>query len=521
MEEFKKKELLLKDREKELSLRQGLLDKRSKQAQSFKDREDFRLIFEKSRDLHQAHYIDRPEVPSKDPNDFFAKNLLRSSLPIPTLGELQVVRHFSLLSERNFSVDSNFYPLGSCTMKYNPKINDELSDLSGFIDIHPLQCQQDVQGALQVIFNLEQLLCRITGLKRFSMQPSSGAQGELCGMLMIKKFHQISGKKKNTVIIPDSAHGTNPATAAMCGFKIQIVKSNSKGLVDLDYLNSLVSEDTAAMMLTNPNTLGLFEENITEIAEIIHKKGGFLYYDGANLNPLMGFTNPGLMGFDVAHFNLHKTFSTPHGCGGPGAGVIGVGEKLIDFLPVPLVGKKENIFYFDYSPCNSIGRLRSFYGNFSILVRAYAYILRLGERGLARAASNSVLNANYIKEKLKKTFDLPYDKTCMHEVVFSCSRQRERGASALDIAKRLIDYGIHPPTMYFPLIVKEALMIEPTETESKQTLDYFIKSLEKIDREIDQDLQNIKDSPHTSWVKRVDEVKAARFPDLRCKIIGD
>jgi len=337
---------------------------------------------------------------------------------------------------------------------------------------------------------------------------------------MIRKFHKINGNKKTKVIVPDSAHGTNPATATMCGYQTVVVESNSSGLVDIDKLKSLVDESVAAIMLTNPNTLGLFEENILEISDIIHKAGGLLYYDGANFNPLLGITKPSLMGFDVIHLNLHKTFSTPHGCGGPGAGAVGAAEDLIEYLPVPLVAKAENKFYFEYNLKNSIGKVRSFYGNFGVLLRAYAYLLRLGKEGLLRVAQNSVLSANYIKEKLKNYYEVAYPGQCMHEVVFSCSSQKEKGASALDIAKRLIDFGIHPPTMYFPLIVKEALMVEPTEAESKETLDRFIKAMIDIDNEINTDLEKVKNSPHTMPVKRVDEVKAARFPDLRWKKPG-
>ena len=481
---------------------------------------DRRVIFDKDKKNSKSSYLEKPKVPITNIEDIFSKSLLRSSLPLPNLGELDVIRHYLRLSELNFSVDTNFYPLGSCTMKYNPKINEELAQLEGFMNIHPYQNLQDVQGALELIYNLEQLLSEITGMKRFTFQPSSGAHGELAGMLMIRKFHQVKGNKKTKVIIPDSAHGTNPATASMCGYKIQVIESNPEGLMDINKLEREVDEEVAAIMLTNPNTLGLFEENILTISDIIHRKGGLLYYDGANFNPLLGITKPSLMGFDLVHLNLHKTFSTPHGCGGPGAGVVGVGEILEDFLPMPLVKKEDNKFYFDYKVKNSIGRLRSFHGNFGVLIRAYAYILRLGGDGLLRVAQNSTLSANYIKEELKKHYQVAFSKKCMHEVVFTCQNQRERGASALDIAKRLIDFDIHPPTMYFPLIVKEALMVEPTETESKQTLDYFIQTMIDIDKEISLDCNKVKTSPHSAPVKRVDEVRAARFPDLKWKNPG-
>jgi len=474
-----------------------------------------RVIFEKGRDSIKTSCISFCQISSPELKDIFAEEFLRDELPLPDLGELAAVRHWTRLAQLNFSVDANFYPLGSCTMKYNPKINESLARLEGFTDIHPYQDQETLRGSLELMYNLEQLLCEITGMKRFTFQPSSGAHGELAGMLMIRKFHQIKGNKKTKVIIPDSAHGTNPATAAMCGYEVVVVPSNSQGLVDIDKLRGLVNSETAAIMLTNPNTLGLFEENILEISDIIHKVKGFLYYDGANFNPLLGVAKPSLMGFDVVHLNLHKTFAAPHGCGGPGAGAVGVVQALEDFLPAPIVNNKAGKFYFDYNVKHSIGRMRSFYGNFSVLVKTYAYILRLGKLGLLRAAHNAVINANYIKEKLKNCYEPAYSKICMHEVVFSCLTQKEKGARALDIAKRLIDFGIHPPTMYFPLIVKEALMVEPTETESKETLDYFIQAMIGINKEIDQDIDKVKNAPHTSSVKRVDEVKAARFPDLR------
>jgi glycine cleavage system P protein (glycine dehydrogenase) subunit 2 len=477
-------------------------------------------IFDIGGDAKKSSYLDSQGVPDKDISLVIPKSMLREKLEFPNAGELEVVRHYCRLNDLSFSVDSNFYPLGSCTMKYNPKINEYAANLNGFCGIHPYQNEKDTQGALQVLYELQEVLCAITGMKRFTLQPSSGAQGELCGMLMIHHYYKDRGIKKTNVIVPDSAHGTNPATAAMCGYKILVVKSNSDGLIDLDSLKELVSDQTAAIMLTNPNTLGLFEENILEVSDIIHENGGMLYYDGANFNPLLGVVKPHLMGFDVMHLNIHKTFSTPHGCGGPGAGVVGVCEKLVEYLPVPIVSKNDNSFYFDYDCKHTIGRLRSFYGNFSVLLRAYAYILRLGRDGLRRVAHNSVLNANYIKESLKDYYEVPYPKTCMHEVVFSCSKQKERGVSALDISKRLIDYGIHPPTMYFPLIVKEALMVEPTETESKDTIDNFIKILKKIDKETVDNPQIVKDSPQAALVMRVDEVRAARNLEVKWKKDG-
>lgn len=476
---------------------------------------DNRLIFEKSDSGRKASYIKKPDINLKEPREILPQNLLRHNLELPSLGELEVVRHYTNLSKLNFSLDTNFYPLGSCTMKYNPKLNEELSHLEGFLNIHPYQNEACLQGALELIYNLERLLCEITGMKRFSFQASSGAQGELTGMLMIRKYHKVMKNKKRKVIVPDSSHGTNPATSSMCGYETKVVESSKDGLIDLDKLNKAVDAETAAIMLTNPNTLGLFEENILEVAEIIHKNGGLLYYDGANFNPLLGITTPFLMGFDAIHLNLHKTFSTPHGCGGPGAGAVGVIEELSDFLPAPVINKDKDEFYFNYKIKHSIGKVRAFYGNFSVLVRAYAYLLRLGKEGILRVAQNATLNANYIREKLKNDYNVASNKPSMHEVVFSCTRQKEKGAPALDIAKRLIDYGMHPPTMYFPLIVKEALMVEPTETESRETLDYFIDSMLKINKEIEENAQMLHNAPYTTPVKRVDEVKAARNPDLR------
>ncbi|MFA6281965.1 MAG: aminomethyl-transferring glycine dehydrogenase subunit GcvPB, partial [Candidatus Omnitrophota bacterium] len=435
---------------------------------------DTRLIFDKNSSGRKTNYIKKPDIALKKANELLPQEVLRGDLNLPSLGELDVVRHYTNLSRLNFSVDTNFYPLGSCTMKYNPKINEELSALSGFLNIHPYQQEDSVQGALELIYNLEKILCEITGMSRFSFQASSGAQGELTGMLMVRKYHKLNKNKKRKVIVPDSSHGTNPATSSMCGYETLVVESSRDGLIDLDKLSKVLDNEVAAIMLTNPNTLGLFEENILAISEMVHKIGGLLYYDGANFNPLLGITNPALMGFDVIHLNLHKTFSTPHGCGGPGAGAVGVNSKLLDFLPCPIVDKKNDKFYFDYKIKHSIGKLRAFYGNFSVLVRAYAYLLRLGKEGLPRVAQNATLNANYIKAKLKNDYNTASDKPSMHEVVFSCMRQKEKGVSALDIAKRIIDYGMHPPTMYFPHIAKEALMVEPTETESKETLDYFI-----------------------------------------------
>ena len=478
---------------------------------------DKRVIFEKGREGRINNYISESKIPLKDISDFLPNEFIRKGLNFPSLGELEVVRHYLNLARLNYSIDTNFYPLGSCTMKYNPKINEEIAGFEEFRNIHPYQNEDSIQGALEVIYNLEKILCEITGMKKFSLQPSSGAQGELTGMLMIRKYHKVKGSKKTKVIIPDSAHGTNPASSAMCGYQVVTIKSTEEGLIDLNELNKSADSEVAAMMMTNPNTLGLFEENIIEAADIIHKNGGFMYYDGANFNPLLGIVRPFSMGFDVMHLNLHKTFSTPHGSGGPGAGAVGISKELCDFLPVPLIGENNGKFHFNYDIKHSIGKVRSFYGNFLVLLKAYVYLLLLGSDGLPDTAKNSVLNANYIKDKLEPYYDTASSKRCMHEVVLSCVKQKAKGISALDIAKRLIDYGIHPPTMYFPSIVKEALMVEPTETESKETLDYFIDAMVKINSDIESNPGIVKNSPHTTSVKRVDEVKAARFPDLYFK----
>ena len=473
------------------------------------------LIFDKSSDSVSTDNVSfSPGIPDCDISSIFPGQV-RHELTIPDLGESAVVRHYSRLARKNFSVDTNFYPLGSCTMKYNPKLNEDTANLDGFKAIHPYQPPEFCQGALYVLYHLEKLLTALTGMDSFSLQPSSGAQGELTGLLVIRKYHQSIGNNKTTVIIPDSAHGTNPATAAMCGYKPIVIESKDNGLIDIEELKSLIDQDTAAIMLTNPNTLGLFEENILEISDIIHGNGGLLYYDGANFNPLLAVTKPAVMGFDVLHLNLHKTFSTPHGCGGPGAGAVGVIKELSRFLPVPRVTKSQDGYRFDFKCPDTIGRVRGFYGNFTVLVRAYSYLLRLGRNGLLNVSQTAVVNANYIKERLKDTYTVPYSQACMHEVVLSCDKQKQNGVSALDIAKRLIDYGYHPPTMYFPLIVKEALMIEPTETESKQTIDAFIEAMISINKEISTDIARLKEAPANVCVRRVDEVFAARNPNLR------
>ena len=433
---------------------------------------------------------------------------------LPEVSELEVMRHFKELSDKNFCVESGFYPLGSCTMKYNPKVNENLSRLEGFTNVHPQQDDEDVQGCLELIYNLAELLKKVTGMSAMTLQPAAGAHGELCGMMIVKKYFEVKGEKRTKVIVPDSAHGTNPASAAMCGFEIVEVKSNEKGQVNIDELKPLLTDDVAAIMMTNPNTLGIFEENILEISKLAHENGTLLYYDGANTNAIMGITNPKLMGFDIVHLNLHKTFSTPHGGGGPGACAVGVVENLKEFLPVPVIGFDGEKYFRNYDLKHSIGKMKTFYGNFGVLIRAFAYTLLMGEN-LKKVSEDAVLNANYIKECLKKYYKLPYDINCMHEFVLSGDWQKEKGVATIDIAKRLIDANYHPPTIYFPLIVHEAIMIEPTESENKKRLDDFIEEMIKIADEVDNGLIDIEKLPQKAPVKRVDETLAARNPDLR------
>lgn len=450
--------------------------------------------------------------------DYLPQVLLRKeAVGLPQLSELEVMRHYKELSDRNFCIEKGFYPLGSCTMKYNPKVNELLASLEGFVHLHPLQDDEDAQGALELMYNLQEELKKITGMDAVTLQPAAGAHGELTGMMVIKKYFEVKGEtNRKKVIVPDSAHGTNPASAKMCGFDIVEVKSNSKGQVDIEALKSLLDKDVAAIMMTNPNTLGIFEENVLEISKLMHDNGSLLYYDGANFNAIMGWTNPALMGFDVVHLNLHKTFATPHGGGGPGAGPVGVKSFLKEFLPVPSIEFDGNKYYRNYNVAHTIGQVRSFYGNFGVLVRAYAYILMMG-KNLKLASADAVLNANYIKEKLKGVYELPYDEPCMHEFVLSGEKQHHQGVSTLGIAKRLMDSNCHPPTVYFPLIVHEAIMIEPTESESKEVLDGFIDTMLKIAKEIEENPEEVLKSPQTTPIKKVDETLAARHPDLTYK----
>ena len=460
------------------------------------------------------------DVPSQE---LPPSSLLRDGLSMPEISEGELVRYFSQISQLNFSIDHNFYPLGSCTMKYNPKINDDVASIPGLADIHPLQPESTVQGALKLMYELQAHLVEITGMTAVSLAPMAGADGELAGMLMTRAYHLERGEpNRKDVLIPDSAHGTNPASAAMAGFDVVTLPSDANGDTDLDALRASVSDNLAGLMITLPSTLGLFDTNILEVCRIVRDAGGIVYGDGANLNALLGRVKLGDLAFDVVHSNLHKTFTQPHGGGGPGAGPVIAGPRLAFYLPAPVVtregGPDGTETYSLTSPHKTIGRMGAFHGNFGALVRAYSYISTLGREGIAEISNDAVVNANYIRSGLRDTYDLPYDRTCMHEVVLSARNlKRANGVSALDVAKRLIDYGIHPPTMYFPLIVEEALMIEPTETESKETLDYFIEVMRTIAQEAAEDPDLLHDAPHNSPNTRVDEARAARQPDLRWK----
>lgn len=470
-----------------------------------------KTIFEKSNGVTGIELTDE-----KEDLTFLDKNFVREGgIGLPSVSELEAMRHYKELSDLNFCIEKGFYPLGSCTMKYNPKVNELLAGLEGFINLHPLSEDEDCQGALELMFKLQEALKKITGMDAVTLQPAAGAHGELTGMMVIKKYFEVKGEIRKKVIIPDSAHGTNPASAHLCGFDVVPVKSNEKGQVDVEALKELLDSDVAAIMMTNPNTLGIYEENVLEISKLMHENGSLLYYDGANFNAIMGHTNPKLMGFDVVHLNLHKTFSTPHGGGGPGAGPVCVVEKLKDYLPVPTVAFDGENYYRNYNLKNSVGSVKGFYGNFGVLVRAYAYILMMGDN-LKEASENAVLNANYLKEKLKGAYLLPYDEPCMHEFVLSGEKQKhENGVSTLNIAKALMDENTHPPTVYFPLIVHEAIMIEPTESETKQVLDAFVDAMLKIAKVAKTNPEAVISAPHTTPVKRLDETLAARHPDLK------
>ncbi len=474
------------------------------------------LIFEKSHPGRVGLMIPDSDVPVVPLDQILPQHLMRSTpMQLPEVSELEVVRHYTALSRLNYGVDTGFYPLGSCTMKYNPKVNDWAASLPGFEHLHPEQPAKSVQGLLAALADLEFWLGQLTGMDAISLQPAAGAHGELTGILVIRAYlHDQGQSERSVILVPDSAHGTNPATAAMAGFTVKVVPSNPRGQVDLAALQRMLDGRVAGLMLTNPNTLGIFESEILEIADAVHQAGGLLYYDGANANAILGKVRPGDMGFDVVHLNLHKTFSTPHGGGGPGAGPVGVRKFLEPYLPTPRLVSMDDLWQWQDRGPRSIGKVRSYYGNIGVLIRAYAYLLSQGGPGLEAVAEASVLNANYLSHLLRQHYDMPYPGSVKHEFVLSLTRQRRRGARALDVAKRLIDYGFYPPTVYFPLVVEEAMMVEPTETESKETLEAFAEALCRIDEEIDQNLSLLTEAPQTTVVGRLDETLAARHPTL-------
>lgn len=477
-----------------------------------------KLIFEVSTPGRKGYNLPPLDVEECDVKSVIPeKYLTDKELNLPEVSEVDVIRHFTNLSNKNYGVDTGLYPLGSCTMKYNPRINEEMTALPGFTGIHPYQDEEDVQGALELMYNLQEQLKEIGGMDAVTLQPAAGAQGELTGIKIIKAYHEKNGDtKRNKVIVPDSAHGTNPATSAVAGLIPVEVPSDENGLVDLDALRAAVGEDTAGLMLTNPNTLGLFDQHIKEITEIIHEAGGLCYYDGANANAIMGHCRPGRMGFDVMHFNVHKTFSTPHGGGGPGAGPVGVKEDLIPFLPVPVVEKDGDKYHLNYDKPDSIGKMKNFYGHFGVLVRTYSYILSMGCDGLKRASEMAVLNANYILHQVKDYYNVPVEGLYKHEFVLGGLKDYEKsGVTTNDVAKGLIDRGFHPPTVYFPLIVNEALMVEPTESESKETLDEFANALIDIAKTAKEDPESLKEGPLTTEIARPDETLAARKPIVK------
>lgn len=473
------------------------------------------VLYEQSVRGRVGYALPALDVPAVDTASLLPGVPLRKDVPLPEVGELQVVRHFIRLSQRNHAIDVGFYPLGSCTMKYNPKINEEVVQYPGIRDCHPYQPEEQVQGELAILWALERLLCEIGGMDRATLQPSAGAAGEFTGLLIIRAYHRHRGDtERDTVIVPDSSHGTNPATSARCGFKTVSIKSNNRGRVDLEALKAAVNEHTAGIMLTNPNTLGLFEDEIQEIARVVHEAGGLLYMDGANMNAILGVTRPGDMGFDVMHYNLHKTMSTPHGGGGPGSGPVAVKEFLAPYLPTPVVIREGDRYRWEHDLPHSVGKVHGFYGNFGIAARAYAYIRTQGSQGLRDVTELAVLNANYLASKLAGSFTFPHGTRCMHEFVLSADQQKALGASALDVAKRLMDFGFYPPTIYFPQIVREAMMIEPTETETPETLDEFAAAMNQIAEEARTTPEVLHSAPHVTPVGRLDEVTAARDPVL-------
>ncbi len=469
------------------------------------------LLWEKSREGRCAMSLPKNDVKRSD----LDPSLTGDAPDLPQLSELDIARHYTRLSQWNFGVDSGMYPLGSCTMKYNPKTNEVQAARQGFAGAHPLAGDEFSQGALKLMYNLEQYLANLTGFKAVTLQPAAGAHGELAGMLMIHAYHAKKGKQRSKIIIPDTAHGTNPASATLCGYESVNVKSGPNGILEPEAVAAVMDEETAGIMVTNPNTLGLFESNIKEIADIVHSKDGLVYGDGANMNAIMGIVKPGEIGIDVLHLNLHKTFSTPHGGGGPGSGPVAVGKVLEPFLPVPRVEKELDSYKLVTDCEDSIGRIHTFYGHFGIMIRAYSYILSMGPDGLTNVSKLAVLNANYVKESLKGTLNLPYDVACMHECVFNDEIQQKNHITTMDMAKRLLDYGFHPPTVYFPLVVDGAFMVEPTETESKEYIDQFIDAVKAIAKEAKNNPEKLKKAPLLTKVTRLDEVAAARKPCLR------
>jgi glycine dehydrogenase subunit 2 len=474
------------------------------------------LIFEQTIPGRVGYSLPEAEVPEIPADQAVPAHLLRQEVAgFPEVAELDVLRHFTRLSQWNYAIDLGTFPLGSCTMKYNPRVNEEAARIAGFSRLHPYTPEELVQGALHLLYELERYLAEISGMDRVTLQPAAGAHGELTGLLMIRAYHASKGNPRRKVILPDSAHGTNPASSALCGYQVIELKSSKDGVVDPQAVAEVMDEDVAALMTTNPNTLGIFEKHILTVSDIVHRKGGLVYCDGANLNALVGIARPGDMGFDVIQFNLHKTFSTPHGGGGPGAGPVGVKAPLVPFLPIPTVEKEGDRYRFDDQRPQSIGRVRAFYGNFGMLVRAYAYIRSLGPDGLRRMAETAVLNANYLLHRIKDHYDVPYPERPMHECVVSDKYQLQHGVKALDIAKRLIDFGYHPPTVYFPLIVKGALMIEPTESESKERVDHLAEALIRIAEESEREPETVLGAPTKTVVSRLNETKAAREPNYR------
>ncbi len=472
---------------------------------------DKKLIFELPETGGRREFVPTENRLSDSLESWYGKDNLRKELPFPNLAEIQVLRHYTNLSSKNFGVENGPYPLGSCTMKYNPKVNEDIVALPGFQNVHPLQPYETVQGTLKALYHNEELLCDLTGMDRFTFQPAAGAHGELVGVMLIGAYHRDRGDdKRKYMLVPDSAHGTNPASAVMGGFKVREVKSDEHGEVDIEDLKAKLDDEVAGMMLTNPNTLGIFECKVQEITRLVHEAGGLMYYDGANLNPIMMQVRPGDMGFDVVHLNVHKTLSTPHGGGGPGAGPVGCKAILEPYLPVPVLEKKDDFYFWDFDRPKSFGRVRSFYGAVAVMLRSQAYIMANGIEGLSDAAEAAVANANYLFHSLKDYFDTSSDKPVMHEFVFSGDRQAKLGCTTNDMAKRMIDFGIHPPTVYFPLTVHEAMMVEPTDTETKEGLDKIVEALKTIAREVEECPERLHEAPHQTPVRRPDEVKAAK-----------